>query len=181
MKKQAVKKSKTNRKTTSFRPFRVNSNGQPQCENSAEYRQEDGFHVVTLKLRDGVYTVLRVVAQALMPNKPTEQYVLRSVCDSTAELLPQITEDEAKKIVEQWPGGTQQAKNRARQIVLNLPEKAYTILAGRAAAGGFDGPEHWILFQTSSLCAQSTARDYDEKEYARLFGLKVEANGDTRL
>lgn len=160
----------------------------PKCErpplvsNTVEYRAVNGRHIVTLNLGEGVFSAVRAVAHA--QQKPSPQaYILDTVCSDAAQMLAQLTDAETAAFVK-WQGGQEssaQAPTAEREITLRLSEKAYAILAGRALSGHYDSAEHWILATMSGLCAQCSGRDEDEKEYAKMFGLKVEANGNTRL
>lgn len=95
-------------------------------------------------------------------------------------MLTQITEAEAEKFVRSAAIESPREQTGTHAIVLKLPERAFVILAGLASAGGYESPEHMIIAHEASLAAQSP-EDQDEKEYARLFGLSVDRNGNTKL
>jgi hypothetical protein len=153
-----------------------------QSENSAQYRADGSRHLITLNLGDGAFTALRLVAHAFEHPTP-EDCALACLCSDVAELLPQITEAEAKKFVASAiieSRAEEQQKNPTRQIVLEVPERAYAIWYGCALRDGFEGIEHMILRHEAGMCAQSPG-DHDEKEYYAMFGLKVDAGGDTSM
>jgi hypothetical protein len=153
----------------------------PERLNRSEYHFREGRHVVTLTLGEGLFTMLRLVASSYRHQTP-EEYILDSVCTDAVDMVGQITNEEVEKLVE-WPGEEKrsgQMPTPKREIRLVLDEQPYTILAGIAAAQGYDSVEHMILKNESSLAAQSPG-DSDENEYAEMFGLKVEAGGETRL
>lgn len=159
--------------------LRVRVKGKEPQSNTVEYRARDGRHIVTLNLGEGAFLAVRAVAYAFEHRSP-ESYILGTVCNDAAQMLTQITEEEAAKFVA-WQGVQEypaQTPTPEHEITLRLSEKAYTILAGEALASGYGSPEHMILAYTSSTCSQSGG-DRDEKEYAKMFGLTVAANGDT--
>jgi hypothetical protein len=169
------------RKTQQVNSKQKHQPREAQPKNTAQHRFESGRHLITLNLGDGAFTALRLVAHAFEHPTP-EDCALAFICSDVSELLPQITEAEAKKIVEASTiERAEQPASNVHEIVLKLSERAYAIVAGQAARNNWEGPEHWILSQMSGLLAQSDGIDHDGKEYAKLFGLKVDANGDTRL
>jgi hypothetical protein len=147
--------------------------------NRAQYRNENGQHIVELAFGEGAFTALQVLAQALGP-RTVEEHVLHTVCEDTAQCLPQLTESEAREIV-QWRGEQRsEVPTPNRKIVLEVPEKAYAIWHGCALRDGYDCIEHMILRHEAAMCAQSPG-DHDEKEYYAMFGLKVDETGDTSM
>lgn len=111
--------------------------------------------------------------------RTTADHVLAMLLDSVEADLTQVGEDEAKAILTRIE--TEETTLATQRIVLDLPIKAHTILAGQAAAKGYDSVKHLILHDTASLCGQDAGGNAEDKEYFEMFGLVVEANGDTRL
>jgi hypothetical protein len=139
--------------------------------NTVEYRAKDGRHIVTLNLGEGMFSAVRALAHVDGHSTP-QSYILDRICNDTAQLLPQITNEEAAEFV-QWQGVQEspaQVPVLKHEITLRLPERAHTILAGIAAAEDYDSIEEMILTHESSLAAQSRG-DQDEKGYAKMFGL----------
>lgn len=120
---------------------RVNGE-QPQC-NSVEYHAKDGRHIVTLNLGEGVFSAVRAVAHA--QERPTpEAYILDTVCSDAAQMLVQLTDEEAAAFVKsgehEYPRSRQTPAD-TREIIFHVTERAYTILSGEAAKHGYTGCE----------------------------------------
>jgi hypothetical protein len=153
-----------------------------QPKDSAHYRAEGSRHLITLDLGEGAFTALRVLAHVFNHSTP-EDYALAVVHSDATDMLPQITEVEVKKFIESAiieSRAEEQQKNPTRQIVLTVPEKAYAIWHGCALRDGYDCIEHMILRHEAGMCAQSPG-DHEEEEYYAMFGLKVDADGDTSM
>lgn len=152
-----------------------------QPPNSAHYHFENGKHVFTLEVCEGAFTALRVAAH--VSGMDPAGVALEAVCSHTVTYLADLEEEEAKTFIQSSLNGNIATPATTQTIAIPLPIKAYSVLAGQSIADGYDNPQHMILHIMADLCAQAQdgCNSKDEKRYFEMFGLKVEANGNTRL
>jgi hypothetical protein len=151
---------------------------QPQC-NSVQYRAKGGRHIVTLDLGEGAFSAIRAVAHAQEQPTP-EAYILDAVCDEAAQMLTQLTTEEAAAFVKsgehEYPRQTPVA---TREIIFHVTERAYTILAGEAAQHGYTGCEGYdpvaemLAYGMASLHIAQEPVSLGEKRAQEMFLLPV--------
>jgi hypothetical protein len=138
---------------------------------------------LVIELNEMAYSLLSFVAKHDGP-RTVEQHVRHCIAGDVNSLINDVEETYMHELFgvedEKRDATKEAASNGTHQIVLNLSEKAWRILDGHVASQEWDNAEHMILSHTSSFLAQA-GEDQDEKEYAKIFGLKVDKNGDTRL